>query len=378
MAQAAPLTDFFEYLKAAGLSFAGLDLPTIDWHQAGAIALLVGDTKEAVIKEPIEELNERFHQWLKLVSPAIAEFTGLQLPKPLGQPVLFDRAEWVVTVIDRIRSLLEPLLLVLLKETDNGGSQKPTSKNFVKAILTIQLGTLLGYLSRRVLGQYDFALSGSEFSEDNGRLFFVYPNIVNVRKRFELEAQEFEIWLVLHEATHGYEFEAVPWLKSYMRDLVSYHKKQIEKKISQIAKETSNSKLSSLLYRLLFSGGFSELISLEENHSLSKIQAFMAIIEGYSDYIMYKVSKKLISHSEAISNLFRRNKSSRNWAERLLEKIIGLDLKIQQYKLGYQFVSDLVSHGGMDLARQIWVKPDNLPSLTEIRNPHAWIERLGL
>jgi coenzyme F420 biosynthesis associated uncharacterized protein len=378
MAQAAPLTDFFEYLKAAGLSFAGLNLPTIDWHQAGAIALLVGDTKEAVIKEPIEELNERFHQWLKLVSPAIAEFTGLQLPKPLGQPVLFDRAEWVVTVIDRIRSLLEPLLLVLLKEADNSSSQKPASKNFVKAVLTIQLGTLLGYLSRRVLGQYDFALSGSEFSEDNGRLFFVYPNIVNVRERFELEAQEFEIWLVLHEATHGYEFEAVPWLKSYMRDLVSYHKKQIEKKISQIAKETSNSKLSSLLYRLLFSGGFSELISLEENHSLSKIQAFMAIIEGYSDYIMYKVSKKLISHSEAISNLFRRNKSSRNWAERLLEKIIGLDLKIQQYKLGYQFVSDLVSHGGMDLARQIWVKPDNLPSLTEIRNPHAWIERLGL
>src|SRR6266513_6324948 len=78
-----------------------------------------------------------------------------------------------------------------------------------------QVGVLVGYLARRVLGQYDIALLG-EASTAGGKLYFVEPNLQQVEETLGVPPDELRRWIALHEATHAHEFELYPWVRPYL------------------------------------------------------------------------------------------------------------------------------------------------------------------
>ncbi|GAB3856070.1 hypothetical protein GCM10029963_51810 [Micromonospora andamanensis] len=73
----------------------------------------------------------------------------------------------------------------------------------------VQAGTVLAYLSGRVLGQYEV------FSADPGQLLLVAPNIVEVERKLGADPRDFRLWVCLHEVTHRTQFTAVPWMRAY-------------------------------------------------------------------------------------------------------------------------------------------------------------------
>ena len=75
-----------------------------------------------------------------------------------------------------------------------------------------QAGALLGYVCRRVLGQYDVFLP----PDDEGLLYFVGPNVAEVEQRFGLPARDFRLWIAVHEVTHRVQFGAAPWLRDHL------------------------------------------------------------------------------------------------------------------------------------------------------------------
>ena len=89
-----------------------------------------------------------------------------------------------------------------------------------RAVVSAELGVLLGYLARRVLGQYDMALLGRE-PMDAGKLYYVEPNIAAVEQSLGLPSEDFRMWLALHETTHAFEFEAYPWVKTHFNALLT-------------------------------------------------------------------------------------------------------------------------------------------------------------
>jgi uncharacterized protein (DUF2342 family) len=56
----------------------------------------------------------------------------------------------------------------------------------------------MGYVSRKVLGQYDLFLP----PDDDGLLYFVGPNVVPVERRCGSGVRDFRLWLSLHEVAH--------------------------------------------------------------------------------------------------------------------------------------------------------------------------------
>ena len=62
---------------------------------------------------------------------------------------------------------------------------------------------------------------------------------------------------------------------------------------------------------------------------------------------------------------------------KLLQKLIGLEAKMAQYQQGEDFIEAVESVGGPELLDRAWLAPANLPSLAEIRDPDAWIERVA-
>src|SRR5690606_17434014 len=86
--------------------------------------------------------------------------------------------------------------------------------------VSYEVGLLLGYMARRVLGQYDLALLGREPVASNGKLYYVEPNIRGIEKKLGLPKDDFRMWLALHETTHAFEFEAHPWVRMHFNGLL--------------------------------------------------------------------------------------------------------------------------------------------------------------
>src|SRR6478736_3404388 len=83
------------------------------------------------------------------------------------------------------------------------------------AVVVVQAGTVLAYLSGKVLGQYEV------FSTDPGQLLLVAPNIVEAERKLDADPRDFRLWVCLHEVTHRTQFTAVPWLRAHFLAEVS-------------------------------------------------------------------------------------------------------------------------------------------------------------
>ena len=84
-----------------------------------------------------------------------------------------------------------------------------------------EMGAVLGWMSTRVLGQYDMFVLEDEGDADQDLVYYVGPNILALEKRFGFPPREFRFWIALHEVTHRTQFTGVPWLREYFLELVS-------------------------------------------------------------------------------------------------------------------------------------------------------------
>jgi putative hydrolase len=106
------------------------------------------------------------------------------------------------------------------------------------------------------------------------------------------------------------------------------------------------------------------------------MQALMSVIEGYSNHVMNAVGKDLLSNYEMISKRFEERQRQRSQADQLFARLTGLDVKMEQYRQGEEFIDAVVEQRGHTFAHRVWDKPENLPTMKELRQPALWITRI--
>ena len=143
----------------------------------------------------------------------VIEATGLQPATGQAGAVVVDRAGWVRANVSSFRRLLEPVL----EKLDAGGMQGPLA-GAARRATGAQLGLVLGWMSTRVLGQYDLLLAEGE--DTGGVVSYVGPNIVALEQRHGFSPKQFRLWIALHEVTHRCQFTGVPWLRPHFLSLV--------------------------------------------------------------------------------------------------------------------------------------------------------------
>jgi uncharacterized protein (DUF2342 family) len=62
--------------------------------------------------------------------------------------------------------------------------------------------------------------------------------------------------------------------------------------------------------------------------------------------------------------------------ERILQRLLGFDMKMRQYELGKSFCDGVVERRGISTLNQVWSAPEALPSMKELEDPAAWIARI--
>ncbi|HEX2182982.1 MAG TPA: zinc-dependent metalloprotease, partial [Rubrobacteraceae bacterium] len=203
----------------------------------------------------------------------LSRFTGIELPQgPPGfarrQLRVADRAEWIDFNIEGFGALMEPVLKRASAGTDNltwaiGG-----------ATLTAQVGLLLGFLSARVLGQYDTGpLLARERAGEPGKVFFLDGNIVAAAGRIGVPVDGLRLWIVLHEMTHALQFEGYPWLRAHLGEL-------LERLIAPLADRLGVRETLRRLSENVRTGGRSVelMMSRSQRETFDQMQATMSVI----------------------------------------------------------------------------------------------------
>ena len=71
-----------------------------------------------------------------------------------------------------------------------------------------------------------------------------------------------------------------------------------------------------------------------------------------------------------------RRRRSQTGLSRLVARLLGLDLKLRQYEQGKAFCDAVVRERGPAALEQLWQSPESLPTLAEVEDPAAWLERI--
>ena len=341
----------------------------IDWGLAQQIAVLVAGegTNGAGAPARLEALPAAAAESEQLVSA----YTGLHPPGALPRPEALNRRDWIEANVSSLRPLLEPL-------AGRMGSELGPLTGPVRAaagvLMAAEVGVLFGYMARHVLGQYELVLLDTEVP---ARLLFVAPNLEEAVRSLEVEPRELLRWVALHETTHALQFEGVPWLRGHLSGIVRELLESLELSIDagRLLRLPTGADLRALVDAVR-EGDLLSLVADEEQRALlDRAQAAMAVVEGYAEHVMDAVGAGLLPSLPQLRAGLERRRATRSAASRWLARLLGLELKLRQYRLGKSFCDAVVAAGGMDALNAVWARPEALPTLAELEDPRAWIAR---
>jgi coenzyme F420 biosynthesis associated uncharacterized protein len=238
---------------------------------------------------------------------------------------------------------------------------------------------MLGWMSTRVLGQYDLLIVETEHVDEQDIVYYVGPNVLALEKTFAFPPREFRLWLALHEVTHRAQFTGVPWMREHYLGLV-------EQTIQSV--DPDPKRFLAALDRVvdavrrgdnpLDDGGLMALVaSPEQKAVLDQMSGLMSLLEGHGDVTMDRAGEGLIPSAERFSRVLRQRRQSAAGLAKLLQQLIGLEAKLSQYQQGEAFIEAVEGAGGTALLDRAWEEPGNLPSISEIRDPATWVARIG-
>jgi coenzyme F420 biosynthesis associated uncharacterized protein len=239
-----------------------------------------------------------------------------------------------------------------------------------RKVLAGQAGALLGYVARRVLGQYDLFLP----PDDRDLLYFVGPNVLAVERKFGFTPEDFRLWLSLHEVSHRVQFSGVPWLRDHVMGLVDSYLESVEldpRRLVEIVRRAVDEARRGARWQGM--GIVFLLMTEEQRETFRKMQAVMSLLEGHGNYVMHTLARGRIRGADRMRGALDRRRTG---AHRVFQRAIGLEAKVAQYGLGERFVSSVVDRAGTDGFAKVWEQPGHLPSLDEVYRPDRWVERV--
>ncbi len=314
-----------------------------------------------------------FEEFTAQAEALVEQSTGLRSLTGAARAQVATREEWIHANISSFRRLLGPLLERAGKGRGLPGALGPAGR----AAAGAEMGVVLGWMSGRVLGQYDLLFADGDAPAD--AVYYVGPNIVSLERRHGFDPRQFRLWIALHELTHRAQFTGVPWMRAHFLDLVersvaiaSPDPRQVMDALGRMAVDIRSGRNP-----LAESGLVGALASPEQLETLRSIQGMMSLLEGHGDVTMDRAAMDLIPSASYFSKVLRARRESAGVVTKFFQQLIGLEAKLRQYADGERFVREIERAGGPELLALAWEGPENLPSAAEIQAPDLWVSRVS-
>ena len=299
----------------------------------------------------------------------VEEETGLSGGGPPAVAVV-DRRAWIERNLAFFSTLMHPAQ----EEVGRRLEEEGVGEGLAQRLTAIEMGLLLGVLSRQVLGQYELVLPSSEAADE---ISLPAPNILEFERRRQLRPAEFRFWVALHEATHRLQFAGVPWLRSYFFDLASGLVSVSQPDRSRLSLLVSRVRQGGLNARSPFgeAGLLGLMATPDELRCLDRVQALMSLLEGHGHVVMDRIGARELVSWRRMSQMAARRRDNPRVAALL--RLTGLEMKMRQYEEGREFILAVERRAGRSAVDLAWESPDALPTRAEIADPASWLARVG-
>ena len=357
----------------------------IDWDFAVAAAARMAGPGPDVSRGEADELVAELRAAATRSTGLVRDYTGLTAEAGSAPVLVVDRRGWIQANADSFATLIDPVV----EKLAGRGGKTVTPGGLTEAVGSrvtgLEVGSLLGFLAGKVLGQFDPFSGGRAGSGDLavgrpelGRLLLVAPNVLQTERELEVDPSDFRLWVCLHEETHRVQFTAVPWLRDHLQS-------QVDQLVDGV--DVDPGRMAAMLGDAVRRAG--DLLSGKEGTSLldlfatpeqraviDRVTGVMSLLEGHADVVMDGVGPEVIPSVRHIRRRFDRRRRGAGSLDRVLRRLLGLDAKMAQYRDGARFVRGVVDAVGMDGLNKVWVEPANLPSKDEIADPRGWVRRV--
>jgi coenzyme F420 biosynthesis associated uncharacterized protein len=375
----------------------------VDWSIARRVAGLVARSEDVVQSPGVDllALSAEFE-------PRVSAYTGLTPAEPIPAPELVSRQGWAAANFEAMAELMKPVEQRMDDRFERAGPLAGPLRAGAGAALAAEIGLVVGYMSQRVLGQYELSLIAGTA---NPRLLFVGANLVGAASTLKVDREAFVRWVTVHELTHAMQFGGVPWLRGHMGKLLKEYLETVDVKVDGGSADTdepveddaspeangasarngrSGGLVGGALDRLrsidlpdpsdlaerFRDGGLAGLVQTDEQRDvMERMQAAMALVEGHAEHVMDALAPELVPQHEGLRVAMDARRQSRSAPERVLMRLLGMEMKMRQYKVGKEFCDAVVAESGIEGLNQAWAGPEALPTLAELDRPADWLAR---
>jgi putative hydrolase len=327
------------------------------------------------------ERSVAFDNAVRSAEMLLAGYTRLPIDEPARTEAI-RRSEWITSTLTSWRWVLEILANRFTGAAQNLGEGESAGMPGAEAVigqlapllLGLQIGTLVGQLSKEALGRYDLPIP----RDDAGHLFLVESNATALAADYGFDAGDFLTWLALRESSRHVVATAHPWTGRYFRSLLTALIDAIEIDTGDLGRRIMEMQSGGMEG---IEGGFGEQtfpIATTEKHTgaLKRLQAFVAIFEGYATHAAAQVGSQMIDTQAQIDEGMTRFAASPSDGKAALDGILGITPDRSLQSAGVTFCNAIVKLRSISDLNLLWAAPDNLPTIDEVKDPFAWIERV--
>lgn len=333
----------------------------------------------------VQELRKQLEVAVPRAESLVAGLSGIPAPPPVRWAVV-TRGDWAEVNIRGMLTLISPLIDKVGERLD---ALPLPARLAQRGLLSAEVGAMLGYVSRRVLGQYDLLVAESDEEVPRWKqrrapgggapLIFVGTNMVETQRRLGFVPEDFALWVAVHEVTHRFQFAGVPWLRDRFFGLIHSYLDSIEMDAKSLGGRVKMAvrKLVARDIPVEERNPVYLLATEPQRAVLDEIQALMAVVEGHGNFVMDSIGAEVIPSFRKMRHLFERRREQTTWVQKIVNHAIGLEMKLRQYELGQRFCEQVVAEGGHQALAHLWADPSHLPTLAELREPKRWVTRVA-
>ena len=344
----------------------------IDWRLAERVARTIAGRDAFADSYLAASLRPDFAAATAEAESAVADYTGLRSPGRATAEVV-DRAGWVAANVRSMRRMLEPLTDRVAEKI----ARSPLAP-VGRRVAGTELGVLLGYVSQRVLGQYDLLVPDEDGAPTDDRVYYVGANVLGLEKRFAFRPGDFRLWIALHEVTHRAQFTGVPWLRDYFLAQVHELVGGIEPDPGMVF--AAIGRAADEIRKGRSPVGERGLVGLfgtaDQQVAMDRMQALMSLLEGHGNAVMNQLGAHMLDGQERMAAVLSARRTTRG-ATAVLHRIMGLEMKMRQYEVGEAFVEAVTQEAGFRALDAAWQGAEYLPTLPEPTAPTDWLDRVG-
>jgi putative hydrolase len=357
----------------------------LNWDVARQVGvLLAGEGQSEPNVDPVARIQ--MEELARIAELHVAQATGLSFT--IGSVEAVNHVDWTVRTLDAYRPLLETLARRLgdsgesstaTTEIEGFGANDPMAgmeRALNPLLLGMQLGGMVGHLSRRALGQYDFPVP----REANDRLVFLPANLDKFAEDWSLPLDELRMYVVVEETTRLAVFSR-PHVRQRLTELITDYVNGfrpdvtgLQERLGQLDLSDPSSLPAALNDPQALIGS---LQTPEQERTLAYLHALTAVMLGYVDHITRTITRRITTAGAAITEANVRRRVEDNDGSRLLERLFGLELSQPQFDRGEAFISGVLERDPNGLDR-LWRSAHELPTPAEVAAPGLWLERINL